>query len=441
MLLTRDCLDIPESKDFSLLILPYVEQAERCIWNGRTNTEVSDDAKIIISYLLFVRLEEFLSHGPYSRYEKQPYYAEMEPLLPRLTEDYIRFIRELLVDFDADREKISGLLGRTWTKITGLLECGGDLHNHGRCTLAIDTDGGRLIYKPRECSIDEWFRGFTERYCDEYLYVPKVVIGKHCGYFEFVESKTPEVSQEEAFHYHSGQFCALVRMLGSVDLHRENILSYGSQLVPVDLETVLAPRERRDFFQFSTGKTYTPEEYERLQTSLRLSALLSFESDEKHSSTRPIDPGRMIHPQEAGFISEYRRIQEYGSSFAHELTRAANSRIRAVIRNTSQYDRMISCLFNGTGINGKDILSQLLSDTDPKSSAVCRYELEGLFRGDIPYFYTDAGSKHIFCDGALAVCDFFEMSAVQQAYHRLETAGEDDLQEELQLLRQHWTSN
>ena len=63
MLLTRDCLDIPESKDFSLLILPYVEQAERCIWNGRTNTEVSDDAKIVISYLLFVRLEEFLSHG------------------------------------------------------------------------------------------------------------------------------------------------------------------------------------------------------------------------------------------------------------------------------------------------------------------------------------------------------------------------------------------
>ena len=91
----------------------------------------------------------------------------MEPLLQRLTEDYIRFIRELLVDFDADREKIAGLLGRTWTKITGLLECGGDLHNHGRCTLAIDTDGGRLIYKPRECSIDEWFRGFAERYCDE----------------------------------------------------------------------------------------------------------------------------------------------------------------------------------------------------------------------------------------------------------------------------------
>ena len=92
----------------------------------------------------------------------------------------------------------------------------------------------------------------AERYCDEYLYVPKVVTGKHCGYFEFVESKTPEVSQEEAFHYHIGQFCALVRMLGSVDLHRENILSYGSPLVPVDLETVLAPRERRDFFQFST---------------------------------------------------------------------------------------------------------------------------------------------------------------------------------------------
>jgi len=81
MLLTRDCLDIPESKDFSALILRYVEQAEIGIWKANANTEVSDDAKLITSYLLIVRLEEFLSYGPYSRYEKQLYYAEMEPFL------------------------------------------------------------------------------------------------------------------------------------------------------------------------------------------------------------------------------------------------------------------------------------------------------------------------------------------------------------------------
>ena len=451
MLLTRECLNIPETRDYSALILKYTQQAERLIWADHKEPEVSDDAKIVISYLLFSRLEDLLSKGPYRFYAGQPYFLRREPLLARFTADYAAFIRETLENLNAMRGEISGLTGG-WRTITGIRDCGGDQHNRGRCTLVVETDGGRFVYKPRDCAVDRWFMELADAFCSDYLYVPRVVTGRNCGLFEYVESTEADARRGEAFSYNLGRFCALVRMLGSVDQHRENLLVKDEKVVPVDLETILAPRERLDFFARSTGKDYTPAEYERLQTSLRPSALLYFEIRGEPFSILhdPLGEGRTPPPAdgrqndkeekptglEAGFTAEYRRIWANKALYAAELCRASDCRIRTVIRNTRQYDAMLDLLFRDTEVAGEEnILRLLRADTVPDLEAVCTGELEGLSRGDIPYFYTEVGSKDICCDGETAVRDFFEMSAAEQALHRLDTAGEAELEYELRLLR------
>ena len=451
MILTRECLVIPESRDYSELILRYVESAEELLWKEQSKTEVSDDAKLVISYLLFVRMEELLSRRPFARYDNQPYFTDREPLLAGMAKDYADFIREMLENLHAMRGELSVLMGGAWSKVVKVLDCGGDLHNRGRCTLVVETDGGRFVYKPRDCGVDRWFMRFAGGFCSEYLYVPKVVAAGSCGLFEYVEGADADMGQAETYYRNLGRLCALARMLGSVDLHRENVIALGARIVPLDLETILAPRERREFFQRSVGKTYTPAEYERLQTSLRPSALLNPEVSGGRlgalygggeNGSAPMDgegqsSAASFLPQlEEGFAEEYRRIWENKALFAAELCSASDCRIRTVIRSTNQYDAMLDRLFSGSEEGAEEeLLRQLREDTGPPLEAVCGYELAGLRRGDVPYFYTGADSVDICCDGETAVHGFFEMSAVAQALHRLETAGEEELAYELRLLR------
>ena len=433
MILTRECLDIPMSRDYSALLLPYVARAEEEIWKEPQKTEVSDDGKLVISYLLFSRMEDILSRGPHSFYEGQPYFTRMEPVLAAMAADYAVLIRELLDTLHRESGRVSGLLGGPWTRVERVLDCGGDLHNRGRCTLVVETDGGKVVYKPRDCGIDRWFAALADRYCGEYLRVPRVEAGEGWGLFEYVEC-TEEAGETGAYAYSLGRFCALARMLGSVDMHRENLLFRDGRLVPVDLETVLAPRERLDFFQRSTGSVYTPEEYERLQTSLRPSALLTLAGERFGESSG--DGGEGLRQLEAGFAAEYRRIMENRALFARELRAAAPCRVRTVIRSTREYEAMLDLLFGGTEAGEAELLRRLREDTVPSLEAVCAHELAALKRGDIPYFYAEAGSGDIRCGGETAVPGFFAASAVAQALRRLETAGEEELCYELDLLRQ-----
>lgn len=121
-------------------------------------------------------------------------------------------------------------------------------HDDNRCVLALTFgDGSRLVYKPRDLTIDlafasllDWLgqRGLPLR-----LMMPRLVNCESYGWVEFIApASCPDGAAITRFYRRAGQLLALLHVLGGIDCHFENVIAHGEHPVVVDCETVLHPR-------------------------------------------------------------------------------------------------------------------------------------------------------------------------------------------------------
>lgn len=157
---------------------------------------------------------------------------------------YERFIDEILKHLDERYEEVCDLLlaGKYFKTIEGILIDAGDLHNGGRSTSIIETDQGTLVYKPRKLLIDQKIKELIDRFFNDMTRAPALVLGEDYGFVEFVENKAA-VSEEESrkYFYALGGLTALVDLLGSSDLHHNNILAKDGYPIIIDYELMLRP--------------------------------------------------------------------------------------------------------------------------------------------------------------------------------------------------------
>ncbi|MFT3853484.1 MAG: type 2 lanthipeptide synthetase LanM family protein [Ilumatobacteraceae bacterium] len=125
----------------------------------------------------------------------------------------------------------------------------GDLHRRGR-SVAVVTDelGERVVFKPRSFEVDSFLRSVASILGDnlggEPFRVPRFVrAGKRRGWAAFIEPK--ECAQPAdvcAFFRRQGNLLAVASVLGSADLHSENLIASEGFPYIVDAETILHPR-------------------------------------------------------------------------------------------------------------------------------------------------------------------------------------------------------
>ena len=114
----------------------------------------------------------------------------------------------------------------------------------GRTTeISMFANGTNLVYKPHDLRADELLHEFVEQFFGDFVGIPRAIaFGSQFGMCEFIEKQRAEGEGEaERFWYHMGGLAALAKLLGSTDLHFQNILCCQTMPYIIDLETMLSP--------------------------------------------------------------------------------------------------------------------------------------------------------------------------------------------------------
>lgn len=383
----------------------------------------------------------------------------------------VRHMNEMYDRLNENREAVSKELfgGEPIHSILHIYGYAGDLHNGGRCTLMIETNRGKLLYKPHDCRGDMIFRGIVERFLPDTAIIPKcAAFGGEYGFCEFISASQTNTRDGAAMYYERfGRLSALFHAFGSCDFHYENILAVGEYPAPVDLETILTPKLKNGYNMSLFGEP--PEDIECFQAdyndSFYMSGILPIFSYNHESSPLFSKEGRnkampvladgekltaelYLSEYLRGFQSAYRGIMKIRGELKEALDRFTDVQIRRLTRSTNDYakflrrsvmpDKLVSREAQDTVI--EILLKSAESMGIDNYVAIADAEAAALRRGDIPYFYVLGGGRDLMSDGKRAAPEFFAKSPVDHAKSKLDKMSEAELAFELDIMRQSFES-
>ena len=156
----------------------------------------------------------------------------MQKLIKRVMQNFEDFQLSLYRNLSLHREEIGECIfgGRTYSLLTDYHK-GGDSHNHGKYTVILETDIGNMVYKPHSCKVDSAAYTFMKRYFDDVICMPKAYVpDDEFGVVEFLEKRIAEGDEEaKRYYYNLGGTAAVIKALGSRDMHTENLFAVGDR--------------------------------------------------------------------------------------------------------------------------------------------------------------------------------------------------------------------
>jgi type 2 lantibiotic biosynthesis protein LanM len=126
----------------------------------------------------------------------------------------------------------------------------GDSHNKGKTTTLLEINKIPLAFKYHSNDVLTAFNQFLsylEEKAPQYnFYKVACISGIDYCFEEFIENESCISTAEIQQYYHNyGLLIAITYLLGSSDLHMENLIAKGTQPVLIDVETLLRAEERR----------------------------------------------------------------------------------------------------------------------------------------------------------------------------------------------------
>ena len=176
-------------------------------------------------------------------------YSLLARLLINSIEQWIEVCAEFLERLKVDRNQIAHFFfdgEQIGTVIEINAECA-DRHHYGRTVFLLTfADGRRLVYKPRCMDIDEAFfkcvAWLNEENLSPDLRCPRVLNWNAYGWMEYIEHRPCRTAVEvQSYYQRCGLLLCLFYVLGSTDMHYENLVAHGAYPVPIDLETIICP--------------------------------------------------------------------------------------------------------------------------------------------------------------------------------------------------------
>ena len=339
------------------------------------------------------------------------------------------------------------LAGRRFQTIDDVALSTGDTHNCGRSVTIFHTDAGKLVYKPHDLRVDEQLYELVERFFGDFVGIPRAIaFGSQFGVCEFVEKRRAEGEGEaERFWYHMGGLAAFAKLLGSTDLHFQNILCCQTMPYIIDLETMLSPisAERLAYLQSAdTRECHTHSLAPSLLMPSRVDDMeLSVLTNTEESGIAPVVDGKIVtvgpylSPFKQGYDVVYTRIveqreaiREAVSSFPLDMT------VRIVMRATRGYWLMLKKLYHHSALattadrrRSLETLERILHESGITAEVpIIDSEVEQMRRGDVPYFYTYVDSLSLYGGGEELVQGKFSLTAIERIVDTLDAMGKED---------------
>lgn len=438
-------------------------------------------------YEYFVKM--FLGRPVYRKELYEAYPVLYENLLQTM-EDLVHNINELLDRFIVDREELSRRLypGNPCREIRKIGGGSSDSHRHGKRVLHLELDNGeKLVYKPRSMAVDEAYEAFL-RWVFENTDMPcwwyRVWDRGEYGWCRWVSS-FPCISREELsrYYYRNGVLLCVSYLLGSEDIHYENLIAHGEHPVIVDLEMAVGSRG----IGIKEGMTYTERFYRESVLQTGILPLYTWNAEGEGVNVGAVngqggqlipvvmpvvaDPGTVkMHIEyrrprmgegknlatlDGKFIEPYEFLEEILEGFEKAysfMTRQRqetmkmlglfqNVQVRYLVRDTQQYSMLQMTLGHPDLLVGNpdrqsvwDVLKRGM-EHEKAAGWIQEQEKRELLAWDVPYFSYDVCRTELRSGTGEIWRNYFERTAMQCMENRLAHMCDADMERQKKLIR------
>lgn len=437
---------------------------------------------------------------------KSEYVAEILNKYPVLTylissriSNKILYLKEVLENLRKNRQDIYRELKIEFDEVSNIYFSSGDTHNGGKNVLIIETNQGKIVYKPHSLSPDILFNSIVDyvNNSDKILkkiYKIRTLDYKDYGYQEFIDYKECETSEKLNFYfYRVGVSLSIFHIIGCDDLHHENLIAHGEYPVVIDLETLIKnnsiykPRNNNlidnfhedinysvlgtmllplnlqtSIFDFDLGGISNDEN----QTSeIWKSYIIDFEGTDEIQLTKKsvimnstqnraayngkaADPKDYIEEILKGFTDCYNFVLENISGF-HDLVKkvgSSNLEVRQVLRATSIYARFLEASTHPNYLSSFEERKELFKKINiaegvtDKFSKKNLYELESLMCNDVPYFSTMYNSLDLICNKSTSIVNFFREGLLDVVLNKIKSISKASLKKQQYYIRMSLTT-
>lgn len=368
-----------------------------------------------------------------------------------------------------------------------------DFHNHGKSVYILWFGTNKLVYKPRDLTLDVKFQKLLSWYnlrFNKNLYVTDILDRGNYGWVEYVEHLpcTNELDFIQ-FYTHLGYLLFLLFAMRGNDIHFENIIASGNRPVLVDIETLFhntieyrEKYETADKLIFSLleksvkrvgilpnivwGKDgnsgvdisglsssageVIPIERASIMHSMTDDMKIGYEQsvlqDKENQpfilSNEDVDLNLYKNYISAGFKEAYEIISKDSSSveeFMIEIEKFSDTYSRQIMRPTQFYSNLIQTSYHPSflrsGLDREMLFSKVwkIVFEDKKVQRIASSEFESLLLGDIPLFQTKISERFLYSE-FMEYRNFFNISGRELAVQQIKNFCSKDMEFQLNLI-------
>lgn len=434
-------------------------------------------------YFVYVKLVSF----KYITY----IYGKYNELLECVTSEInnaILFWKEIVDRIYNDRDKIVFICdNKNFEKIKNVYTGIADYHNGGRTVVVFSLDNGhKIVYKPRSLKNEIKFNQILKKLyykCGidfyDYIIVDKEQYGWCQHIKENLDIKGLEISK---FCYRMGINLFAAYILGSSDLHFDNLIIHGVNPVFIDLECIFGAIVSRKLVSLMESN-YKIEKTVLNSGILPVlikgeelgltdnSAMGNYRKQRFHIKTpsymyyktskmqvvyeRPfVEMGNKLfgkyifenasYKMEVikGFQNAYQVVLESKKQIYKFLNQMKNVESRIILRDTQQYHMLLTASFHPDAfIMGrerflKNSLLRISSQNKLITKSIINEEIRSLANGDIPYFKIKANKRAVY-GGSSKIYEpkFFSDAPYNFIVKDLERMNDSDLNIQTNIIR------
>lgn len=372
-------------------------------------------------------------------------------------------------------------------KITGIESGLSDLHNGGKEVLKICLENGnRIFLKPRSMENEQFFTRLLDWISErtgsnQYHYT--ILSCRDHSWCEIVEYQSCQ-SEEQAQRYFRriGEQLFLAYLLGTSDIHYENLIVCGEYPVIIDLEALVRPEKKSNYEtaeeeihlwigESVLGTGVLPYfvwdgEGEGIDGSaihgrkgqklpFKVPTVAKAETSDMYITYREryTVAGRNlahINGNEAnitlyikhllkGFSEAYQAVEKEKVRFQEVLAEGKGLQSRVVLMHTQRYAMLLNSSYHPSllmdGADREIFLSSIGQGRWDREEWIIREEIQALLRGDIPCFSCEMDKKSLYAGDEKCEEIFFQRTAYSRILERLGQLDQTDRNNQCELIR------
>ena len=421
-------------------------------------------------------------------------YPVLSYLIYKIIYNRLDYFKEILNNLCNDAQEIMTVFNIHFKEVEKILVSSGDTHNNGKKVVIIETDGGKIVYKPHSLSpeviynrIGNYINYKGNLECP--FYTVKTIDKNNYGWQEYIQFKEcNSINEVECYYYRIGVALCIFYNIGCSDLHYENIISNGENPSIIDLETLFNNKSinnkvfnevpntiankyitqtvigtmllplnlKYSLFNYDIGGiSKRPEKSsgnwrryvlefqgtDNVQLVKKNVSNYSDSNNEVKLNSQVVEPINYAYEIQKGFKQCYTFLLENIDVLINIIS-DKDIIIRQVLRPTGIYSKFLEASNHPKYLSNfsdrYNLFYKMQNENSKKHNAMYKKntcEIESLMDGDIPYFTTNLYTNKLTSNFTIDIDNFYSEQLIDVVLKMIKNMSKDDLDKQLYYIR------